>query len=188
LDLGAGTSAHTLDFFLSADVGLVVVVPEPTAIENVYRFIKSAYYRRLMLAPTLDSMKDLIDMAMDPKNSKGIKTPADLFREAQRLGPDYAIKLKAEIAKFRPRILMNQVRTQSDIDVGFSIVTVCKKYFGIDAEFVGHIDYDSSVWQAVRRKRPLYLEYPNSRLVSNLDRIVQLIIKEETDERAELVF
>jgi flagellar biosynthesis protein FlhG len=46
LDLGAGTSDHTLDFFLFADVGLVAVLPEPTSIENAYRFIKSAYLAR----------------------------------------------------------------------------------------------------------------------------------------------
>ena len=47
LDLGAGTSYNTLDFFLAADVGILVVLPEPTSIENAYRFIKSAFYRKL---------------------------------------------------------------------------------------------------------------------------------------------
>ena len=42
LDLGAGTTFNTLDFFLMADKGIVVVVPEPTSIENAYRFIKAA--------------------------------------------------------------------------------------------------------------------------------------------------
>ncbi len=46
LDLGAGTSFNILDFFLFADHGILVVLPEPTAIENAYRFIKSAFYRR----------------------------------------------------------------------------------------------------------------------------------------------
>ncbi len=40
LDLGAGTSFNTLDFFLHADQALLVVTPDPTSIENSYRFIK----------------------------------------------------------------------------------------------------------------------------------------------------
>jgi len=42
LDIGAGTSYHALDFFLMADIHLAVATPEPTAILDLYRFIKLA--------------------------------------------------------------------------------------------------------------------------------------------------
>jgi flagellar biosynthesis protein FlhG len=42
----AGTSHNIIDFFLISDVSLLAVVPEPTSIENGYRFIKSASSRR----------------------------------------------------------------------------------------------------------------------------------------------
>ena len=60
-DLGAGTGINTLDFFLFSDFGFIVTLPEPTSIENSYRFIKSAYFRHLnystslIEAPPLDS-------------------------------------------------------------------------------------------------------------------------------------
>lgn len=44
-DLGAGTSYNTLDIFLAAHVQLVVTVPEPTAIQNAYGFMKSCTQR-----------------------------------------------------------------------------------------------------------------------------------------------
>jgi len=47
IDLGAGTHINTLDTFLQADKMIVVTVPEITAIENMYQFIKSVYYRKL---------------------------------------------------------------------------------------------------------------------------------------------
>ena len=46
LDLGAGSAFNTLDFFLSADEGVLVVLPEPTSVENAYHFIKAAFYVR----------------------------------------------------------------------------------------------------------------------------------------------
>jgi len=52
-DLGAGTSGYTMDFFLAADVGMIALLPEPTSIENSYRFIKTAYYRKLLTRSTL---------------------------------------------------------------------------------------------------------------------------------------
>jgi flagellar biosynthesis protein FlhG len=46
LDLGAGTHLNVLDLFLVSDHGILVLVPEPTAVENVYRFVKAAFWRR----------------------------------------------------------------------------------------------------------------------------------------------
>ncbi len=49
LDLGAGSAFNVLDFFLLARRRLVVVTPEPTAIENAEHFLKAALYRSLQV-------------------------------------------------------------------------------------------------------------------------------------------
>lgn len=185
-DLGAGTAYNTLDFFLSSDVGILVLLPEPTSIENTYRFIKSAYYRKLKMADALFEIRPMLDMAMDQKNPLGIRSPADLLREATKYSPEMGTKLREEIMRFRPKLIINQARTQTDIDIGFSIKSVCKKYFGIDMEYVGYFDYDSAVWQSVRRKKPLILEFPNSKLVSNFERVVQHILQQNKAQKAEI--
>ncbi|MEK7690791.1 MAG: P-loop NTPase, partial [Bdellovibrionota bacterium] len=185
LDLGAGTSFNTLDFFLYADLGVITLLPEPTSIENAYRFIKSAYYRRLKLSPNLRQVRSLIEMAMDYKNPLGIKSPSDLFREVNRVSPEAGMRLKKEIERFQPKLVMNQTRTQTDIDIGLSIKSVCKKYFGIEMDYVGYLDYDSAVWQAVRRKRPLMNEFPNSRLVSSVERIVSYLVKRHSQAKSD---
>jgi flagellar biosynthesis protein FlhG len=87
------------------------------------------------------------------------------------------MKLKNEISKFRPKLIMNQVRSQSDIDIGFSIQSVCRRYFGIEMDYVGYLDYDASVWQSVKKRKPLLMEFPNSRLVTNFDRIVHRMLE-----------
>ena len=71
---------------------------------------------------------------------------------------------------------MNQVRSQHDIDIGFSIQSVCKRYFGIDMDYVGYLDYDSSVWQSVKKRQPLLMEFPNSKLVNNFEKIVHKLL------------
>ena len=182
-DLGAGTSHNTIDFFLYSDLGLIALLPEPTSIENAYRFIKSAYYRRLRISTHLAEIRQPIEMAMDAKNSLGIRSPADLFREVNKISAEAGMRLKEEIEKFQPKLIVNQARTQTDIDIGFSVKSVCKNYFGVEMDYVGYLDYDSAVWQAVRRKRPLMLEFPNSRLVSNVERIVHYLIKRHGNQR-----
>jgi len=50
LDLGAGSAFNVLDFFLLARKGVLVVVPEPTSIENSYHFLRAAFFRKLKRA------------------------------------------------------------------------------------------------------------------------------------------
>jgi flagellar biosynthesis protein FlhG len=185
-DLGAGTSLHTLDFFLFADVNIVTMLPEPTSIENGYRFIKSAYFRRLSLLPKLRPISKWIDLAMDSKNSEGIRSPSDLFKAVSKHHPEMGSVLKQEIERFRPKLVMNQVRTHADIEVGQSVKTVCKKYFGVELDYLGYLDYDSTVWQAIRRKRPVLLEFPQSRLVMNMTKLVDNLTKNYPQERSSL--
>lgn len=180
VDLGAGTSVNTVDFFLQAHVQFLTVLPEPTSIENVYRFIKSLYYRRLQIAPELASVRGLIELATGAgAGSKNIRTPSDLYREISNANPQAALAMKAILESFHPKLVVNQVRNQADSDIGHSIKSVCKKYFGFDLDYVGFLEYDSSVWQSVRRKKPLMLEFPNSKLVMSIDRIVVQLLKEK---------
>jgi flagellar biosynthesis protein FlhG len=183
LDLGAGTAYNTLDFFLAANIGILVLLPEPTSIENTYRFIKSAYYRKLKLSENLSPIRSLIEMAMDQKNEFGIRSPADLFKEASKMNPEIAAKLKEEIQSFKPKLVINQARTQSDIDIGFSIKSVCKKYFGIDMDYIGYLDYDSAVWQSVRKKKPVCIEFPNSKLASSFQKMARYLLQDTLKEQ-----
>lgn len=46
-DLGAGAHFNVIDFFLLGNIGILVVTPERTSIENAHRFLKVALIRRL---------------------------------------------------------------------------------------------------------------------------------------------
>lgn len=177
-DLGAGTAFNTIDFFISADKGILVVLPEPTSIENTYRFIKSVFYRRMKLVDGVSDIEGMIDEAMNAKLSHGGTTsPSDLMKKISDMNPELGLKIRMEMSHFRPNLIINQVRSQADIDIGYSIQSICRKYFGIEMTFPGYLDYDQSVWQSVRKRKPLLIEYPNSKLVNNFDRIVNRLIE-----------
>lgn len=175
LDLGAGTTFNTIDFFISADQGIITTLPEPTSIENSYRFIKSVYLRKLKLAEELLEITPLIDEAMNAKLSQN-STPADLIARIIEINPIIGQKLRSEVSKLQPKLIINQVRTQADIDIGFSMKLICKKYFGINLDYVGYLDYDATVWQSVKKRKPLLMEFPNSTLVNNFDRIIHRLL------------
>lgn len=188
LDLGAGTSYNTLDFFLAADVGALVVLPEPTSIENAYRFIKSAFYRKLKHIEYQFDARALVDETMSRKEELGIRTPADLIRKLEEIHPEVGMKIRQEIQKFEIKLVVNQARTETDTEVGYAVRNVCKKYFGFTLGYLGCLDYDSAVWQSVRRKKPLAVEFPSSPLVPAIQRMVGNIVAEQAEKlkRAEL--
>lgn len=178
LDLGAGINQYTLDFFNLADTGIVTVLPEPTSIENAYRFLKAAYYHRLLQDPRFESVKNLIEAAMNPNNTYGIQSPSDLLNEVAFQNKDLGVTLKSAIKEFRPKLILNQSRSQTDIDVGFSMKSVAKKYFGIDFDYLGYLEYEPNVWQSVRRMKPILAEYPNSRIALHMERICNYLIRQ----------
>lgn len=162
IDLGGGTGFNILDFFLIADHGVLTVVPEPTSIENTYRFIKAAYYRRLKTLELSWNLKPLVEEAMSDKASRGLKTPADLVRYVEERDADAGARLRAELEKFPLKLVVNQSRSEEENRLGDAISDACRKYFGIPMHFLGAIPYDDEVWRSVRRRRPIIVDHPNS--------------------------
>ena len=171
IDLGAGTHAAVMDYFMIGENGVVVVTPEPTSVENAYAFIRAAFYRRLRLAMASHDMRKIVTLAMDQRNERGIRTPLDLLREIQTLDPSEGGRFVDTMRAFRPRLVINDVRTADDIKLGFSIRTVCRQYFGIETEYLGYVNHDRAARHSVTSRRPLIEAYPRSDAAIYLSRI-----------------
>jgi len=176
LDLGAGTHTAVMDYFMIGDDGVVVIAPEPTSVENAYGFIRAAFYRRLRLAMASHDMRKIVTIAMDQRNERGIRTPLELLREIQTLNPTEGTRFVETMRAFRPRLIINDVRTADDIKLGFSIQSVCRKFFGIEPEYLGYVNHDESARRSVRAKRPLIDVYPRSDAAIYISRIARKLL------------
>ncbi len=179
MDLGAGTHGLTVDFFNAADEGILSILPEPTSVENAYRFVRAVFYSRLKAADIPKGVQEVIDAAMDPKNILGLRTPADLMAVIERLDPDSYKVLSEIVAKFSPNIVINQVRSQVDIDVGRAICSVCRRYFGIEVRYAGYLEYENAVWKAIRAKKPFIQEFPHTLLANRIEALTRTLLGEE---------
>jgi len=176
LDLGAGTHAAVMDYFMIGDDGVIVIVPEPTSVENAYGFVRAAFYRRLRLAMASHDMRKIVTIAMDQRNERGIRTPIELLREIEMLNPTEGKRFVQTMRAFRPRLIINDVRTAEDIKLGFSIQSVCRKFFGIKAEYLGYVNHDESARRSVRARRPLIDVYPRSDAAIYISRIARKLL------------
>jgi flagellar biosynthesis protein FlhG len=178
LDLGAGTHAAVMDYFMIGEDGVVVIAPEPTSVENAYSFIRAAFYRRLRLAMVSHDMRKVVAMAMDQHNERGIRTPLDLLREIEASDPDEGRRFIATMKAFRPRLVINDVRSAEDVKLGFGIRSICRKYFGIGCDYLGYINHDDNARASVRARRPLVDEFPNSEAAIYVARIARKLVAE----------
>ena len=177
LDLSAGTHHSTLDFFLMAKHKVVVFTPEPSSIENAYRFLKASFFRKLRRYERQLQLKDQIDELLSNRDSLKIKSPADLMKNLVKREPVLGSKLQDLISDLNFEIVLNQARTRQEIDMGLALQSVCNRYFGFPCEFLGGLDYDNAVWQALRQRHHLLSANPQSHLYAQLMGIARKIAK-----------
>ncbi len=176
LDLGAGTTYNVLDFFLVADTGIVVMLPEPTSIENAYRFIKSAFFRRLQALAPEDDFATIVGQALSPRDGQPARTPWDVVATLRANDPVKASRLEQALGGFRPLVIVNQARTRGDFDVGPTVAAAWKKFFGLELGYLGAVSHDDAVWQAVRARKSLLDAFPESGAASGVLRVAENLI------------
>ncbi len=174
-DLPPGSGFIALDFFVVAHLGLLVVVPEPTSIENTFRFMKSAFLRRLR------DVRGLETLPADRNVEGGIPSPLDLYEAALAKDPALGARVLDEIQKFRPRLVVNQTRTRADLDLGPQLRSAGRRRLGLAIDYLGHLESDDAVWLAVRKRRPLVVEHPESKVAKNVERIARKLLGADLD-------
>lgn len=163
LDLGAGTHVNTLDFFIFSHAGIVVVVPEPTSIENAYVFLKSVLYRKLQSIVKAIHQEEAAERLLQNLGDPRFATPplAQLQKFAAE-EPEIGQKIMNLIQMTHLGVIMNQVRTNADIEIGSSITQISQRYFGFSAEYLGAAIFDDVVWKSLRNRRPVCVDFPDS--------------------------
>jgi len=181
IDLGAGTSYNTVDFFLLADIQLMVVIPEPTSIENAYRFIKNSFFRQIFHNSKNFGLKSVVTPILRTDNPHNVNTPKTLIDYLNKLGGANTVFIEEQLQIFMPKIILNQVRTEKDKLVGLAMKAACSKYFNLNMTFLGYISEDESVWKSVLNRKPLALASPDGVPIQQLKTICSNILLEETE-------
>ncbi len=160
VDLGAGTSLNVLDLFSIADRGILTIVPEPTALENCYRFLNAAFLRRLQnLGRTLGYLPT-VNLALDPRWRSYPHRPGEILEEIRRIDWCAADALGTHMEAFRPCLIINQARDHQDARLGSLVQTTSERFLGIPTRHVGVIPYDPMLVRTVKSQRAFMLEYP----------------------------
>lgn len=179
LDLGAGTAFYILDLFLFAQEKIVVVSPEPTSVENVYQFLKSAFFRWVKREISSPQIKQWVDRAIDQRADNGIKTPLDLIQRISEMDPQLTEEVENLRRSFRVKLVVNQVRTSKDNRLLDAIVQACDKHLGLTVEPLGCVPFDDTVWKSIRSRKPFVQHYSHSASARRLEMLLKKLVLPE---------
>jgi flagellar biosynthesis protein FlhG len=173
VDLGAGTATPVLEIFLAADVQVIIAVPDPTSIELMHRFVKAAFLRSL-------EHRGLAHLAhrvaRDPRQLEGGAPSAlEVYLGAMDAGAELD-PLREAILGFSPHLVVNSARSKSDMELGRAVASVARRRLGTPLRYLGHLEYDEAVWASTRRRRPLLIEHPETRIAKCFERVARGIM------------
>jgi len=170
LDLGPGTNFNTLDFFLTSKKGILICTPEPTSIENSFRFIKTVYFRKLkqtMKKNTFDSV--FKDRSSDLNGSR--INPPDIIETVLKHDAEKEAFLRNTLSEFKFKLIFNQFRNNVDATLGTQFENICNRHFYSIFQFLGNIGYDSRIHDAVFSKILYIHKYPHTQSAADLKKI-----------------
>lgn len=158
IDVGAGTSYHSLDFFMAADLQIGITMPEPTSIMDFYKFIQLATIRK--------ALTGFLSQSEVSKTLKkhSFQTISEVFELAEEIQQGSRLKIQAELKSFHPLLIINHVIPGSKLNT-LKLKKLVSKYLGIYMPELGEIPADPRVGEALQVYMPVY-EYSSSTAAS----------------------
>ena len=76
------------------------------------------------------------------------------------------------LSDYRPRLLLNRVRSRRHIDEVERFVSLVREYLSTELEYVGYVRNDDKILDACERRRPVMLTAPKSAAASDVYNIL----------------
>jgi flagellar biosynthesis protein FlhG len=183
LDLGAGTSFNTLDFFNYSPGKICILTSQATSLQNGYGFIKSSLYRHLSREFSKD--QEVLDLLWE-SDDKGAESQVNSIKGVlsclQDVEPASYARLRSILDDYRVLLVVNQVKTERDTMSGLIIREVASKYLSLQPEILGHISHDVAVEAAVNLMIPFPLDKDESKPAQDLRAIAKKVLQISQDE------
>ncbi|AYE36236.1 MinD/ParA family protein [Borrelia turcica IST7] len=181
IDLGAGTTFNTIDFFLMSNRGVIVTIPTVTATMNAYLFLKNTIFRLISKIFTKDTKghKIISEIKKDSNDLQKIYIP-NLLLKIENQDPENYEKFMAIFSRFSPFIVFNMLRTPDDIQKTEKILKSAKDYLNINLQSIGSIYKDEIIDIALNHKIPITIYKPTSLTSKSIKKIASKLIELET--------
>ncbi|OQY33358.1 MAG: hypothetical protein B6241_08015 [Spirochaetaceae bacterium 4572_59] len=178
MDLGAGSSFNTIDFFLISNSGLIVTTPHASSILNAYSFTKNLTIRFLHKAFCKNKKMDNYLKKNIRRMLPGINlTLAHLLEEIGREEPHTMEKAFAFLEVLQPKMILNMVEEEEDFQMADNLGQLIAKDLLVNMDCMGTVLYDRDINESVHKRTPFLIEHQDSLTAQQIFRIGQKIVQ-----------
>lgn len=177
VDLGPGATLSHLELFRAADEKILVSTPEPTSIEKTYRFLESYICNTIRESARPESFGEMLKVLREHRHRK-LRKPFS-FRQYLKENDGFSSEPFEALSASPLRLVINTSRSQANADLGYSMRSVCNKYYDLGLDYLGAVDFDNAVWQSVRNREPVLIAQPFTPLAGQFLTVCKHLIAPE---------
>jgi flagellar biosynthesis protein FlhG len=189
IDLGSGTHYNTLDFYLISNEGIIITTPEPISIENMFRFIKSIYLRKIKEVLKNNRLNIICRDYLKKVKDSQIKSFSDVMNFVKQYDAENDANIESCIKDHKIGLILNQFRWQVDKNFGHELTKICNKHLYFNYHFLGNVSSDNKIGDATMKDRVFVNEYGYAKTATELYNVARAIADQsyEADLSLDLV-
>ncbi|SLM32786.1 putative ATP binding protein homolog to RS-1 DMR_40820 [Desulfamplus magnetovallimortis] len=181
LDLGAGASFNVVDFVIFSQQGLLVTTPEIPSLYNLYSFIKTYLFRRLIFkfkGLKNNAILTLLEDAKDFEANPHLNTMNGILTEAEKIDPASVELINGLLNTIKPFVIVNRAKSQKDSNTGKVIQNLMNTYLNINSSVLFSVHEDNRVGYSLTKSRPVMIEAPDSLFASDINSIAAMLCRD----------
>jgi flagellar biosynthesis protein FlhG len=180
LDLGAGATFNTLDFFACAPAGLMVTTPDLPSVMGMQVFLKNYLLRRIDRRLSVNGSRPLRPLLkgllQQPMHRQAVSLHALKSRMVEQ-DADAGQALADATDGIRPRVVFNMGPGPEASRVALKIRESMSEMLAIEPDFFGFVFQDPAVRQALAARKPFLPNFRESMAALNILKIAERIVK-----------
>ena len=177
-DIAAGTHQRAIDFFTLAPLGIILIQPVPTSLENAFTFLKNLLVRHLVRIFYRDQeTRSFILKTSDPRNSESTIELSELIKMLESKAPEKIGVFRKQLIEAGNKfcIISNCLKTTGQSVVTEKFAKIVKRYLTLNVTVLGNLPFEIFMDKAISERTPFIVKYPNSEFVTEMNEIANRI-------------
>ncbi len=178
-DIAAGTHQRAIDFFTLAPIGIILIQPIPTSLENAFSFLKNLLVRHLIRVFYADKeTRSFILQASDPHNTEHAIELSELIRSLESKAPEKIALFKRQLLETGSKfcIVSNSIKTTGQSIVSEKFAKIVKRYLTLNVSVLGNLPFEIFMDRAISERTPFMVKYPESEYSNAMKNIMKKIV------------
>lgn len=162
VDIGAGATFNNLDFFNTADIGILVTTPEPTAILSGYEFLKLAVRRKLLSACAAPGVKEPLAALLGGTGSGKVRKIGEVVESMKAIDPAVSKRIAELVGEMNVGLVINNTNASEGQTVHRALAGIAMQYLRVPLPLLGCIPRSAEIERSVRTMTPVMVSGPSA--------------------------